>query len=187
MPAAVNVTIPLAERRGRERFVCEQQPYSILARGIEADVLPVYHKYGIGVIPWSPLADGWLSGRFGAGQEYTSRRAERLPARYELSEPANRRKLEAVEHLSEVARDAGLSMVELAVAFVLSHPAVTAPTIGPRTVEQLESQLGGVDIQPSPDTLDRIGAIVPPRTTINPADAGYLSPTLTDDRRRWRT
>ena len=71
----------VAERRGRERFVCEQPPYSILVRGIEADVLPACQQYGMGVIPWSPLAGGWLSGRYRKGAEIpVSRRAERLPA-----------------------------------------------------------------------------------------------------------
>src|SRR3954447_21173992 len=70
----------VAERRGRERFACEQPPYSILVRGIEAEVLPTCRRYGMGVIPWSPLAGGWLSGRYRKGEDLPqSRRAERLP------------------------------------------------------------------------------------------------------------
>ncbi len=177
----------MAERRGRERFLCEQPPYSILVRAIEADVLPVCQEYGMGVIPWSPLAGGWLSGRFGAGKDNASRRAERLPARYDLSDPGNQRKLEAVDRLSEVADQAGLSMVELALAFVLAHPAVTAPIIGPRTMEHLESQLKAAEIMLDTATLDRIDQIVPPGTNVNPVDAGYQPPVLTDARLRRRS
>src|SRR5664279_5541146 len=96
-----------AERRGRERFICEQPPYSILVRGIEADVLPTCDRYGMGVIPWSPLAGGWLSGRFGTGRENTSARAARVPGRYDLGLPANQRKLEIVTELATVAETAG--------------------------------------------------------------------------------
>jgi len=177
----------VAERRGRERFMSEQPPYSILARGIEADVLPVCQEYGMGVIPWSPLAGGWLSGRFGSGKDNRSRRAERLPARYDMSDPANQRKLEAVDQLNEVAEQAGLSMVDLALAFVLSHPAVTAPIIGPRTMEHLESQLGATEITLDAATLDRIDEIVPPGLNVNPVDAGYQPAALTDSRLRRRS
>jgi len=177
----------VAERRGRERFLCEQPPYSILVRGIEADVLPVCQEYGMSVIPWSPLAGGWLSGRFGSGKDNSSRRAERIPARYDMSDPANGRKLEAVDQLAEVAEQAGLSMIELALGFVLAHPAVTAPIIGPRTIEHLESQLGAAEKTLDAATLDRIDEIVPPGTNVNPVDAGYQPVTLADSRLRRRS
>src|SRR5947208_3666664 len=124
-----------AERRGRERFVCEQPPYSILVRGIEADVLPVCERYGMGVIAWSPLAGGWLSGRYRRGEEAPeSRRVQMLPQRFDMSLPENQRKLEAAYRLAELADEAGLSMIEMALAFVLEHPAITAAIIGPRTM-----------------------------------------------------
>src|SRR6185295_16070266 len=117
----------VAERRGRERFVCEQPPYSMLVRGVEADVLPTCERYGMGVIPWSPLAGGWLSGRWRlGGSDLTSRRAARLPQRYDMSLPANQRKLEAADALAVLAEKAGISLVHMAVAFVMNHPAVTA-------------------------------------------------------------
>jgi aryl-alcohol dehydrogenase-like predicted oxidoreductase len=168
-----------AERRGRERFVCEQPPYSMLARGVEADVLPVCEQYGMGVIPWSPLAGGWLTGRYRKGGDApASTRAERIPQRFDLSLPENQRKLEAADRLAALADEAGMSLILLALAFVLQHPAVTAPIIGPRTMEHLESQLGAVDVQLSADVLDRIDEIVPPGTTLNPADAGWRAPAL---------
>jgi len=176
----------VAERRGRERFMCEQPPYSLLVRGIEADVLPACAEYGMGVIPWSPLAGGWLSGRFGSGKDNESKRAERLPARYDMSIPGNQRKLEAVDRLVEVAEQANLTLVELALAFVLAHPAVTAPIIGPRTMEHLESQLSAAEITLDAATLDRIDEIVPPGTTISAGDMGYQPPALADPRLRRR-
>jgi aryl-alcohol dehydrogenase-like predicted oxidoreductase len=170
-----------SERRGLGRFVTEQPPYSILVRGIETDLLPVAQKYGMGVIPWSPLAGGWLSGRYRKGQDIpTSRRAERIPGRYDLSDPANQRKLDAADALAQLADEAGLSLVHLAIAFTLAHPAVTAPIIGPRTMEHLESQLGAADVTLTPDVLDRIDEIVPPGTTFAAADRGWSPPSITD-------
>ena len=171
----------VAERRGRERFVCEQPPYSILARGVEAELLPVCASYGMGVIPWSPLAGGWLSGRYRKnGASPSSTRAQRIPQRYDLALPVNQRKLDAADALAALAAEAGMSLIHMAIAFVLQHPAVTSPIIGPRTMEQLESQLGAVEVTLSSDVLDRIDEIVPPGTNLNPADAGYQPPSLTD-------
>jgi aryl-alcohol dehydrogenase-like predicted oxidoreductase len=174
-----------ADRRGRERFRCEQPPYSVLTRAIEHDVLPTCQRYGIGVIPYSPLAGGWLSGRWrkDAGQQ-SSTRSERLPDRFDLSLPANQRKLDAVEQLVQVADEAGISLIELAIAFVLRHPAVTAAIIGPRTMEHLESQLSAAEVTLPDDVLDRIDAINPPGVTINHADNGWTQPALQPALRR---
>jgi aryl-alcohol dehydrogenase-like predicted oxidoreductase len=166
----------VAEKRGRERFRTEQPPYSMLVRGIERDVLPTCLNYGMGVIPWSPLAGGWLSGQFGAGKENTSRRAARLPSRYDLALPGNQKKLE----------DAGLTLIELALAFVLEHPAISAAIIGPRTMEHLESQLGASEIVLDKAVLDRIDEIVPPGTNLNADDAGWMPSVLTTSNRRRR-
>jgi aryl-alcohol dehydrogenase-like predicted oxidoreductase len=175
----------VAERRARERFMCEQPPYSLLVRGIEADVLPVCCRYGMGVISWSPLAGGWLSGRWRKGQEPPgSSRSQRLPQRFDLSIPGNQRKLEAVEQLARLAEEAGMTLIELALAFVINHPAVTAAIIGPRTMEQLESQLPAADVRLSDDLLDRIDEIVAPGTNLNPADAGWQNPALVPAARR---
>src|SRR5918994_519942 len=169
----------VAEKRGRERFVCEQPPYSLLVRSVEADVLPTCRRYGMGVIPWSPLAGGWLSGRWRKGaDDLTSRRAAMLPKRYDLSLPENQRKLDAADALGRLADEAGLTLVELALAFVIRHPAVTAAIIGPRTMDHLESQLRAADVELSGELLDRIDEIVPPGVNVNPADGGYTNPAL---------
>jgi aryl-alcohol dehydrogenase-like predicted oxidoreductase len=176
-----------AKEHGRERFMSEQPPYSILTRGIEAEVLPACARYGMGVISYSPLAGGWLSGRYRRGAEVTepasaARRA--LANRFDMSLAVNQRKLDAAEQLAELADKAGLTLVQLAIAFVLRHPAVTAAIIGPRTMEHLESQLAAADAGLPGDVLDRIDEIVPPGVTINPADNGWVSPALQAAARR---
>jgi aryl-alcohol dehydrogenase-like predicted oxidoreductase len=177
-----------AERRARERFRCEQPPYSLLTRAIEADVLPACARYGMGVIVWSPLAGGWLSGRYRKDGESpgTSRRAQMLPQRFDMSLPANQRKLEAVEALAGVAQEAGISMVELALEFAIAHPAVTSAIVGPRTMEQLEGQLAALEGSLDPALLDRIDEIVAPGINVNPNDRGWDPPWLTDPSLRRR-
>ncbi len=163
-----------SERRGHVHFKTEQPPYSILVRGIESEVLPVCERYGMGVIPWSPLAGGYLSGRWRrGGEQLSSKRIGILPKLFDPNLPENQRKLEAVYALTDLADEAGLSLIELALAFVIRHPAVTAAIIGPRTMEHLESQLTAVDVTLTDDVLDRIDEIVPPGLNINPDDGGW--------------
>src|SRR3954465_9599396 len=176
-----------AESRGRERFRCEQPPYSIFARGIETSVLPTCHKYGMGVIPWSPLAGGWLTGRYRRGEDAPKTgRAARVPDRFNYDLPENQRKLDLVEDLLKLAADAGVSLTHMAHAFVLEHPAVTSAIIGPRTMEQLTDVLAGADVRLDDATLDRIDEIVPPGTNVNAADAGWAPPWMAPHQRRRR-
>jgi aryl-alcohol dehydrogenase-like predicted oxidoreductase len=176
-----------AERRHRERFVTEQPPYSMLVRGVEAEVLPVCERHAIGVIPWSPLAGGWLSGKWRLGvDDISSRRATRIPGRYDLQLPSNQHKLEAADALAKLAEEAGITLVHLALAFVIRHPAVSAAILGPRTAEHLETQLGAADVVLSDDVLDRIDEIVPPGTNLNTADEGFVSPAVASAWRRRR-
>ena len=172
----------VADRRGHERFRCEQPPYSILVRGIEAGVLPTCQKYGMGVIVWSPLAGGWLTGRFRkeTDVDMTRGRAQRLPLRFDPALPGNQAKLAAVEELIKIAADAGSSLIHLALAFVTGNPTVTSAIIGPRTMDQLTDLLAGATVTLDDDILDRIDQIVPPGVTLNPADAAgshQCSPT----------
>ncbi len=176
----------VAERRVRERFRTEQPQYSLLARSIEADLLPVCQRYGMGVLSWSPLAGGWLSGAFGEGKENTSRRSAMLPERYDLTLPMNRQKLDVVIELQKLAEEAGHSLIELSLAFVLAHPAVTCPIVGPRTMQQLESQLPAAQITLDGDVLDRIDEIAPPGCNVGSADPGWAPPSISDKGRRRR-
>jgi aryl-alcohol dehydrogenase-like predicted oxidoreductase len=170
----------VAERRVRERFRTEQPQYSILSRGIEADLLPVCQQFGMGVLSWSPLAGGWLSGAFGEGKENTSRRSAMLPDRYDLALPANQQKLDAVIRLQKLSEEIGHSLIEVSLAFVLAHPAVTCPIIGPRTMEQLESQLAATEVSLTEDVLDRIDEIAPPGQNVGSTDAGWTPPSIAD-------
>lgn len=171
----------ISEKRASGRFVTEQPPYSVLDRGVERDVLPVAEQFHLGIIAWSPLAGGWLTGRFRKGQDAPqTNRAKMMPDRFDLSKPANQAKLDAVEDLAVLAEQTGMSLVHLALAFVMQHPAVTAPILGPRTMAQLDSQLGAADVHLSTDILDRIDQIVAPGSTIADDGNTYLTDALTN-------
>jgi len=152
------------------RYVTEQLNYSILNRGAETDVLPVTEQYGLGVLVWSPLSSGWLSGAVRAGQEITTHRSSVMPQRFDLDVPANRAKLGVVEQLAKLAADAGLTMIQLALGFVTGHPGVTSAIIGPRTMDHLNSQLAASDTVLSADVLDAIDAIVAPGVDLSPEE-----------------
>jgi aryl-alcohol dehydrogenase-like predicted oxidoreductase len=170
-----------SERRGLMRYACEQPPYSILARHIELDVLEVARRYGMGVIAWSPLAGGWLTGKYRRGEEPPgdSRmvrfrgRPDRPQQRFDLERPEVGRKLDVVEELLSIAEEAGAPLAHVAVAFTLAHPGVTSAIIGPRTMDHLEDLLKGADLRLDQAILDAIDRVVPPGTTVDPADRGW--------------
>ncbi|WP_410650288.1 aldo/keto reductase [Amycolatopsis sp. cmx-4-54] len=162
------------------RYVTEQPSYSILQRGIETQVLPVTEEYGMGVLAWSPLASGWLSGAVREGGEISTNRSAVLPQRFDLTRPVNRARLEAVERLVKVADQAGLSLIQLALGFVVAHPGVTSAIIGPRTPGHLESQLAAADTVLSADVLDAIDEIVAPGTDLAPEEKHDTPPALLD-------
>ena len=173
-----------ARERRLERFRTEQPPYSLLVRGIELDVLPTAQRHGMGILTYSPLAGGWLSGSWTGDSSPTSPARQRLAARFDMALPENQRKLEAVKQLAAVADGAGVSLIELAIAFVVNHPAVTSAIIGPRTMEQLESQLPAAEVLLDPAVLDRIDEIVKPGVNLNPADTSYGDQVLQAAARR---
>lgn len=162
------------------RYVTEQPSYSILQRGIETHVLPVTEQYGMGVLVWSPLASGWLSGAIRKDQQISTHRSSVLPGRFDLSQPGNQVRLEAVEQLAKLADEAGLTLIQLALGFVNAHPAVTSAIIGPRTIEHLHSQLAAADTVLSADVLDRIDQIVAPGTDLAPQEKFDTPPALLD-------
>jgi aryl-alcohol dehydrogenase-like predicted oxidoreductase len=177
----------IAERRGRERFRCEQPPYSILVREIERSVLPTCRRYGMGVIPWSPLAGGYLTGRYRKGSDIPA--GSRLSGRNfddERSRAVHEQRLDVVEELLKVAADAGISLTHLAMAFVIAHPAVTSAIIGPRTMEQVDDLLAGEDVRLDAGVLDHIDELVPPGTSISGADPWQPRALSRRERRRPR-
>lgn len=167
-----------AERRGHHRFLTEQPMYSVFTRRLEAAVLPVAQQYGMGVLTFSPLNGGWLSGR---ADVTVGHRASSRPDGYDPTTQTGRAKSAALAQLSVLAAEAGMSLPRLALGFVLSHPGVTSVLIGPRTQEQLDSLIFDGDLVLSGDLLDRIDEIVPPGTDLSAAD-NYLDapPALTD-------
>ncbi|WP_438490058.1 aldo/keto reductase [Streptomyces sp. S186] len=177
-----------AERRGHIPFRTEQPPYSIFMRGIERSVLPTAQRYGMGVLTWSPLASGWLTGKYRKSNplELNDFRRDWISHKFDQSEPGNVRKLQVVEELIKLADEAQLPLSHLAVAFVLSHPAVSSAIIGPRTLEQLQDLLRAADVVLDNAVLDRIDELVPPGTDLNPADADYTPNHLADPRLRRR-
>ncbi|GLY31630.1 aldo/keto reductase [Kineosporia sp. NBRC 101731] len=178
----------VAQDRHRERFATEQLSYSVLARHGEAAVLPTALRHRLGVLVWSPLNGGWLTGKYRAGQQPApDSRALREKDHFDFAETSMRdRKLALVEQLAAIADGAGLSLIHLALGFVLNHPAVTSAIMGPRTEEQLLGQLAAGDVTLSPDVLDAIDQVIAPGTVINPADIGYEPPALTDASQRRR-
>ena len=178
-----------AQARGRERFRVEQPPYSIFARRIEADVLPTCQRYGMGVVIWSPLSQGWLTGKWRRDAPPNDTNRQKLqPHLYDMTRADNQRKLDLIEALDAIARSAGLSLLQMALAFTVAHPAVSAAILGPRTPEQLDGLLECAEITLDEATLDAIDAIVPAGTTISRDDDGYEAPEITDKtlRRRLR-
>jgi aryl-alcohol dehydrogenase-like predicted oxidoreductase len=175
-----------AREQHLSRYVTEQPSYSILQRGIETHVLPVTQEYGLGALVWSPLASGWLSGAIREGRDITTSRSAFMPERFDTSLPANRARLDAVEQLAEVADQAGLTMIQLALGFVTAHPGVTSALIGPRTPDHLHAQLAAADTVLSADVLDAIDAIVAPGTDLAPHEKHDTPPALLDPSLRRR-
>jgi aryl-alcohol dehydrogenase-like predicted oxidoreductase len=172
----------VAERRGLARFRTEQPPYSILDRSIEREVLPACARYGMGVMVWSPLSKGMLTGRYRKGQPMP----DSLRAKYMPKQMSDERNLDAVEQLLPLAAEAGLSLTHMAMAFVMAHPGVTSAILGPRTMEQLDDLLAGAEVRLSDDVLDRIDEIVPPGTDVGPNGAAYIPPSIAKSELRRR-
>jgi len=179
------VEAQVASRDGNlARFVTEQPPYSILVRGIEQDVLPTTLRHGMGTLSYSPLAGGWLSGKWKKDAAPVPTSANRPSARFDMTTAANQRKLEVVDALGRIADEAGITLIEMAIAFAINHPGITSALIGPRTMEQLESQLSAAKVTLSAETLDRIDELVAPGETINPDDNSYGTVELAPSARR---
>ncbi|HZT09506.1 MAG TPA: aldo/keto reductase [Actinomycetota bacterium] len=181
----------VAERNGLSRFRTEQPPYSIFVRQIELDVLPVAQRLGMGVLVWSPLCRGWLTGRYRreAFDRSPEARAARVGGRgmgwqFDESRPEIQRKLDLVEELAKLAAEAGVTMTHMAIAFALAHPGVTSAIIGPRTPEQLADLLSGADVRLEPAILDAIDELVAPGTLVDENDRGFDPWWLETDARR---
>lgn len=158
----------VSDRDHLARFECEQPPYSIFVRAIEKDVLPVCDKYGTGVIPWSPLNRGWLAGKYRKGRDIDPQsRVGRGDQFIDTPDsPSGQRKLDLVEQLIPMAEEVGANLAQYALAWTLTNPVVTAPIIGPRIMDQLEDNLGALNIEIPPEHLRKIDELVPPGTDV---------------------
>lgn len=184
----VNECAWLSEQRGLERFVAEQLPYSILVRHNERDVFKVLSQKGMGAITYSPLAGGWLTGKYKRGVAAPpDARANTLPvtaARFDPSIAENQRKFDVIDELGVVAAEAGLSLANMAIAFAAEHPVVSSVLLGPRTEEQMTSLLESIDLRLDTTTLDAIDECVKPGETLNPLDRAWQPPWLAPQARR---
>ena len=163
---------------------CEQPPYSILGRGVERDVLPTCRRRDMGVITWSPLSGGWLTAKYSRAEPAPAgSRAATNPDHFDV---ANDAKFDAVERLSAIADQAGLSLTHMALAWVVEHPAITAALLGPRTEDQLDDLLGAADVSLDHGTLDAIDEVVGPGVMVNQTDSGWTPPGLDSSTRRRR-
>lgn len=159
----------VAKELGLNRFVCEQPPYNLLDRRVERELLPMAQSYGFGIIPWSPLAGGLLTGKY--------RRDQAAPedARYADTKgrPWMERRLtegvyDVVEMLEPIAQGKGCTLSQLVLAWVIQRPGVTSPIIGPRTLQQLEDNLGALEVTFSKEELQKIDEMIPEGSTFAP-------------------
>ena len=173
---------------GVERFEGAQPPYSILARGVElhgSARLPALRHGGHRVEPAQRrVAHGALPQERAHARRWG--RASRVPDRFTPSLSEVMAKLEAIEGLVDVANKAEVTLAHMALAFTLTHPAVTSAIIGPRTMEHMTGALGALEVSLSDETLDRIDAVVAPGTTVDPSDTGWTLPHVADSWRRRR-
>ncbi len=162
-----------ADMRGFTRPTSEQPPYSVLARGADASVLPWCAERDVGAIVWAPLNGGWLTGKYQDGAGELDSRARRTPEHFDHADDAVRaRKVLLVDRLQAIASDAGMSLVQLGLAFVLAHPAVTSAIVGPRRPDQLKQLLAAGHLDLPADVLAAIDGVVAPGENVNPHDAG---------------
>ncbi len=155
-------TFRISERHGWERFVCLQPPYSILRRTMEREHFPMSLRLGMANIVWSPLEGGWLTGKYREGRPPETASPRYLKWIKDLEDPKFTRRREVVEKLAELADSKGVPMAQLALSWVLSNPAVTSAIIGPRTMEQLESCLGALEVEITDEDRARVDELVAP-------------------------
>jgi aryl-alcohol dehydrogenase-like predicted oxidoreductase len=160
----------VSDRKGYERFISTQPPYSIFSRDVEREIFPVCERFGFGAIVWSPLEGGWLAGRYRFGQPAPadSRAANEtefgmfVRDNFSLDSPRGQRRLEIVEELIGLAAELNASLAAYATAWVLRHKAVSAAIVGPRLSRHLDASLEALSVAIPPEHLEKIDALVAP-------------------------
>ena len=152
----IEKALGISERRAWARFVSVQAYYSLVARDLEVEVLPMARAEGLGVLTWSPLAGGYVTGKYRAGAPQVGRRNH-----FDFPQVSPRAE-EALAALEEVARERGASMARVALAWLRLQPGVTSVIVGVRDLEQLDDDLGAADLRLTPDELTRLGEATRP-------------------------
>lgn len=155
----------MSEKWGLNRFVCEQPPYNLLDRRIERELLPVCQSYGVGVIPWSPLAGGMLTGKYKRNQQGPEG-SRYESGKFRSGEEVPSAAWDVIEGVEKLAEEKGVTMDALALAWVLHQPGVTSPIIGPRTFEQFEDNLKALDVEITDEDRKRIDELIKPGTHV---------------------
>ncbi len=161
-------SIYIAKELGTNRIVCEQPPYHLLDRRVERELLPAAQAYGVAVIPWSPLAGGLLTGKYQRGAEMPEDARFRVTDNPVYKRRMNDRVWDVIEPLGELAKEKGVPLSHLALAWVEQQQGVTSAIIGPRTMAQLEDNLGAAEVTFSEEELKRIDDIAPPGDYVAP-------------------
>lgn len=174
-------------RSGGKSATATHVPYSITTRTAERTTFPVARRFGLGVLAAAPLAGGWLAGAYRTGAvQPRSPRSLAEPHAFDVGAPANRRKLEVADRLGRLADESGLTLLELAVAFTLTHPDVSSVVVGPRTVSHVDAYAQAAEVVLDDEVLDAVDAIVPPGTHVLEGDTGVALPGLSRERLRGR-
>ena len=159
-----------AEKHGLNRFVCEQQPYNLLDRRVERELMPMAQTYGVATIPWSPLAGGLLTGKYRRDEEApTGTRFSNMGRMNAMQRRRfNETVYDVVEGLEPIAADRGVPLSQFALAWVMAQPGVTSPIIGPRTMSQLDDNLDAADVEVTAADCKRVDAVIPPGRMVAP-------------------
>lgn len=163
----IGEAVALCRQHGWSPFATEQPPYNLLDRGVEKELVFTCLRYGIGLIPWAPLATGLLSGKYHRdqpppkGSRFDGKTGDRSAARY------NERAMERVEALQQFAEEKGIPLPHLSLAWLRQQPAVTAPIVGIRTLDHLRSAVKGLEVSLSAEDLARIDEIAPPGSSVS--------------------
>lgn len=154
-----------ADERGWEALVSLQPQYSLIARDIEIEIVPVCRKFGLGIIPWSPLGGGMLTGKYRRNEEPTRDMRFGAPGPFQKiwrERLFRERNYAIVDVVQEEARRLGLTPIALSLAWNLDRPGVVAPIIGPKSLKQLEDNLAALDVTLTPETIARLDAASEP-------------------------
>lgn len=163
---------------GLNRFVSDQSPYNLADRRIEREMLPMCRTYSIAVIPWSPLAGGGLTGKYVRAEKQPEGTRFGDESRPGMAKRFNLGVLDIVDGLRPIADAKGCNVAQLALAWVMSQPGVTAPLAGPRTMEQLEDNLGALDVRITGEDRAAIDAIIPPGEHVSDYYEASFAPNL---------